>query len=72
MILSLRKVGEKFEDDIKSDESKLVDFILKKEINDDKLSNDVGKVFESVEEVIEIVIDVKDNVEKVLENVENS
>lgn len=71
MILSLRKVGEKFEDDIKRDESKLVDFILKKEINVDKLK-DVGKVFESVEEVIEIVVDVKDNVEKVLENVENS
>lgn len=71
MILSLRKVGEKFEDDIKSDESKLVDFILKKEINVDKL-RDVGKVFESVEEVIEIVVEVKDNVEKVLENVENS
>lgn len=72
MILSLRKVGEKFKDDIKSDESKLVDFILKKEIGVDKLSNDVGKVFESVEEVIEIVVEVKDNVEKVLENVENS
>lgn len=72
MILSLRKMGENFEDDIKSDESKLVDFILKKEINVDKLRDDVGKVFESVEEVIEIVVEVKDNVEKVLENVENS
>lgn len=72
MILSLRKMRENFEDDIKRDESKLVDFILKKEINDDKLSNDVGKVFESVDEVIEIVVEVKDNVEKVLENVENS
>lgn len=72
MILSLRKMGENFEDDIKSDESKLVDFILKKEIDVDKLSNDVGKVIESVEEVIEIVVEVKDNVEKVLENVENS
>lgn len=72
MILSLRKVGEKFEDDIKRDESKLVDFILKKEVDVDKLSNDVGKVFESVDEVIEIVVEVKDNVEKVLENVENS
>lgn len=72
MILSLRKVEEIFEDDIKRDESKLVDFILKKEIDVDKLSNDVGMVFESVDEVIEIVVDVKDNVEKVLENVENS
>lgn len=72
MILSLRKVEEIFEDDIKSDESKLVDILLKKEINVDKLSNDVGKVFESVDEVIEIVVEVKDNVEKVLENVENS
>lgn len=72
MILSLRKMGENFEDDIKRDESGLVDFILKKEINDDKLRVDVGKVFESVEEVIEIVVEVRDNVEKVLENVENS
>lgn len=72
MILSLRKVEEIFEDDIKSDESKLVDFILKKEIDVDKLRDDVGKVFESVDEVIEIVVEVKDNVEKVLENVENS
>lgn len=62
MILSLRKVGEKFEDDIIS---------VKKEVDVDKL-RDVGKVFESVDEVIEIVVEVKDNVEKVLENVENS
>lgn len=72
MILSLRKMGEIFKDDIKSDESKLVDFILKKEIDVDKLSSDFGKVIESVDEVIEIVVEVKDNVEKVLENVENS
>lgn len=71
MILSLRKMGENFEDDIKRDENELVDFILKKEINVDKL-RDVGKVFESVDEVIEIVVEVRDNVEKVLENVENS
>lgn len=71
MTPSPRKVGEKFEDDIKSDESKSVDPTPKKETGADKL-RDVGKVSESVEEVTEIVVEVKDNVEKVLENVENS
>lgn len=65
MTPSPRKIGEKFEDDIKSDESESVDPTPKKETDADKLRDDVDKVSESVDEV-------KDNVEKVLENVENS